>query len=106
MRFYLGWGSLICIFGISLLIFAALGNLSLATCVFFIGLGFILLLISVSKPILPLISSLGFALILLGLLIYGIFVAMFNPIMIIGIVIIAIGGGIILFAAKRRQKNG
>jgi hypothetical protein len=34
-------------------------------------------------------------------LIYGIFVALLNPVSIIGIVVIAIGGGIIILASKK-----
>lgn len=101
VRFYFGWGLLTIILGISLLVFAALGNLSLAISVFFIGLGISLLLLSMSKPALPLINLLGFALTLLGFLIYGIFVALLNPVSIIGIVVIAIGGGIIILASKK-----
>ena len=105
MRFYFGWSLSAIIFGLSLLVFAAFGNLGLAIAIFFIGLGISLCLIGMSKPVLPLINSLGFALIIFGFLIYGIWVAQFNPFVIIGIVIIAVGGGIILFASKRGSRN-
>jgi hypothetical protein len=100
MRFYYGWGSLACMFGISLLIFAASGNISLAISLFFIGLGISLILISVSEPKMPLIIASGIALVLFGGLIYGISVAQFNPVILIALVIIVIGGGIILLSGR------
>jgi len=105
MRFYLGWGLLAIIFGLSLLIYAALGKLGLAISIFFIMLGISLFLIGISKPILPLINSLGFVLVIFGFLIYGIFVAQFNPFGIIGIAIIIIAGGMFYLHQRRGSRN-
>lgn len=105
MRFYLGWCLAAIIFGLSLLIYAALGKLDLAISIFFIMLGISLFLIGMSKPILPLINSLGFVLVIFGFLIYGIFVAQFNPFGIIGIAIIIIAGGMFYLHQRRGSRN-
>jgi hypothetical protein len=102
MRFYYGWGALACVFGLALLIFASTGNLVLAIALFFILLGVSLVLISISEPVLPLLITFGGALILLGLAVYGIFVALFNPVILIGVMIIAVGGLVIVSAARRK----
>jgi len=105
MRFYLGWGLSAIIFGLSLIIYATLGNLGLAISIFFIVLGISLFLIGMSKPILPLINLLGFALIIFGFLIYGIFGAHFNPFLIIGIAIIVIAVGIFYLHQRGGSRN-
>jgi hypothetical protein len=103
LRFYYGWGSLAFLAGLALLVLAASANISLAVSVFFLGFGISLILIGISKPILPLILITGYGLILLGFVIMGIFVILFNAFAIIGLAIIAAVGGLFLFISRKEM---
>lgn len=89
-----------CIFGLAVLIFALTGNSYLAGALFFFVLGISLVIIGISEPVLPLVILFSVGLIFLGLFIYGTFIALFNPVIIIGLMIIVGGGAGILFIAR------
>ena len=103
LRFYAGWGAIISVLGLALLILASTGNIATAIAFFFIVLGIALVLISISDPVLPLVVTTGTAAIVLGVITYGMFVALLNPIIIFGMVFVLAGGIIIYLAATRRM---
>lgn len=101
-RFYIGWGLIAIIFGISLVIFASFGGIGQAVVFFLTVTGVALFVFSLPKPQLPLIGIFGFIMALIGMAVYGIYIASLNSISIIGLLVIAIGGGIISSVLLRR----
>lgn len=100
-RFYFGWALIVIIFGLSLIVGTSAGSFVLAGTIFFVGLGLATMLIGSLNPVLPLLVLFGFISILVGLLMYGIFGVSLNPILILGLTVIAIGVAMIAFLSKR-----
>ena len=100
MRFKLGWGYVLIVLGISLLVHASLGNLGLSAAIFLVGAGTGSIFLGYLDPRMPLILGLGAVLVLMGAGLLMVTSAVVQPLFILGCLVLLLGVGYLLYPTK------
>jgi len=97
----LGWGLVVIVFALSLIVQSIFRDFVLSSGVFFILLAVCLIVLGLIKPIMPLVSLLGGLSLLIGAGIVGYFVVHVDTLMIGGLMILIAGISLLVFKGSK-----